>query len=273
MKIKPKTINFRKYLFFLIAISAILFLNVFAFQKNSTQLDSDSTSSQVVQNDVFWKDMSGSPIYSQGGGVLKVGSTYYWYGVKYSGAVTYYNNPGAGKNSGYQFSAITCYSSTDLAHWKFEGNVMTTSDGLGGWVGRVGAAYNSNTHKYVLLAQYGSDEMFATSSTPSGHFTLQGTQSSIGNVVNDMSGDQSVFVDSDGKAYLVRCRVKGATLRPANVQHAFRSLAGTDSIQSREFSIKRPHPADIAAWAGWKPALYARHCTSADPSRHRNQLR
>src|SRR6185437_4833032 len=52
----------------------------------------------TLQNDVFWKDTSGNPIYSQGGGVLKVGATYYWYGAKYNGAVTYYNNPAAGKN-------------------------------------------------------------------------------------------------------------------------------------------------------------------------------
>lgn len=31
---------------------------------------------------------TGTPIYSQGGGVLQVGDTYYWYGVKYRGAVT-----------------------------------------------------------------------------------------------------------------------------------------------------------------------------------------
>jgi hypothetical protein len=33
-------------------------------------------SGPAVQNDVFWKDTSGNPIYSQGGGVLKVGNTY-----------------------------------------------------------------------------------------------------------------------------------------------------------------------------------------------------
>ncbi|HET6707363.1 hypothetical protein [Amycolatopsis sp.] len=43
----------------------------------------------TIQNDVFWKDTAGNPIYSQGGGVLKVGNTYYWYGAKYNGAVTY----------------------------------------------------------------------------------------------------------------------------------------------------------------------------------------
>src|SRR3954451_22065948 len=72
----------------------------------------------TIQNDVFWKDTSGNPVYSQGGGVLKVGSTYYWYGAKYNGAVGYYGNPGGGKNGDTSLSAITIYSSTDLANWK-----------------------------------------------------------------------------------------------------------------------------------------------------------
>lgn len=77
-----------------------------------------ATTGETLQNDVFWKDASGNPIYSQGG-VLKVGSTYYWYGAKYNGAVT--------------------YPSTDLVHWKFEGNALTASD-LGAVAGSAGSA-------------------------------------------------------------------------------------------------------------------------------------
>ncbi len=163
---------------------------------------------QVVQNDVFWKDMSGNPIYSQGGGVLKVGSTYYWYGVKYDGAATYYANP-TGKNSNTTFNAITCYSSTDLAHWKFEANVMTSSDLSAGWVGRVGIAHHPTTGKYVLNAQANGGIMFATCNTPTGHFTVAATQTNITNVVNSLSGDQSTFVDDDGKAYLIFSNASG----------------------------------------------------------------
>ena len=47
----------------------------------------------TIINDRFWKDSSGTPIYSQGGGVLQVGDTYYWYGVKYAGTVAYAANP------------------------------------------------------------------------------------------------------------------------------------------------------------------------------------
>src|SRR5690242_11518731 len=167
--------------------------------------------SATIQNDVFWKDTSGNPIYSQGGGVLKVGATYYWYGAKYNGAVSYYNNPAGGKNGDVSLSAITIYSSTDLAHWKFEGNALTASDVGGGWVGRIGVAHNANTGKYVLISQLGGGLVFATSSTPTGHFAVAGTQSNITGVSTGMSGDQSVFTDDNGQAYLAFSNKSGRT--------------------------------------------------------------
>ncbi len=170
----------------------------------------------TITNDVFWKDTAGNPIYSQGGNILKVGNTYYWYGVKYNGAVTYYNNP-SGKNGDTSFAAVTCYSSTDLVNWTFRGNVITA--GAEGttwdpdWLGRLGVVYNTNTQKYVLITQYagpeGSGVAFATSSTPTGTFAFHHVQTSITNVVNNLPGDQSTFVDDNGKAYLVFSNASG----------------------------------------------------------------
>jgi hypothetical protein len=155
--------------------------------------------SKVIQNDVFWKDASGNPIYSQGGGVLKVGSTYYWYGAKYAEAESYCKNP-TKKYSVTTFSSVTCYSSEDLVNWKFEGDIFT---GQTGWVGRLGVAYHSGTKKYVLVSQGGGGILFATSSTPNGKFTLDNIQTTVANVANDMTGDQTIFNDDDGKAYLI----------------------------------------------------------------------
>jgi hypothetical protein len=180
----------------------------------------------LIQNDVFWKDTSGNPLYSQGGGVLQVGSMFYWYGVQYSGAATYEAKP-TGKNSDTTFVAVTCYSSTDLAHWKFEGNALTAASiGATGWVGRVGAAYNATTKNYVLVMQYtgnnGTGELFATSTIPNGAFTYNNVQATLTNVTNNESGDQAVFNDDDGQAYLVFSNADGrsnlyvAELRPAD---------------------------------------------------------
>lgn len=164
---------------------------------------------QTITNDAFRMDTSGNPIYAQGGGIFKFGNTWYWYGVKYNGAVTYYNNPSAGKNSDVSFNAFTCYSSTNLVDWKFENNIMTASSpGLegAGWVGRMGVAYNANTHKYVLLSQFsgnnGSGILFATCDTPTGNFVYDHIQTSVP-IVNNSTGDQSLFLDTDGTAYLI----------------------------------------------------------------------
>jgi len=169
----------------------------------------------TITNDTFAKDTSGNPIFAQGGGVFKFGSKWYWYGVKYNGAVTYVANPSAGKNGDTSFNAFTCYSSTDLANWTFERNIMTASSpGLGGagWVGRMGVAFNSTTRKYVLVSQFsgdsGSGELFATCDTPNGNFVFHHVQTNVP-VTNGHTGDQTVFVDTDGKAYLICSSANG----------------------------------------------------------------
>ena len=198
----------------------------------------------LIHNDVFWKDTSGTPIYSQGGGVLKVGSVYYWYGVKYNGAVTYAANP-TSLNSDTAFVAVTIYSSSDLVNWKFENNALTAASlpaagaDPSNWIGRVGAAYNATTKKYILNGQYGGTpntaQFFATSDTPNGAFKWDHTQATITNVVNNNCGDQSIFNDDDGQAYLVCSSLNGrsnlyvAPLRAAdflNVEAATRVFGG-----------------------------------------------
>lgn len=184
------------------------------------------TPTAFIENDTFWKDTDGNPMFTQGGGVLQVGTTYYWYGVDYGGAATYEASPRK-SNSDTSFVSIPCYSSTDLVHWKLEGNAVTSASiGATGWVGRVGAAYNATTKKYVLVMQYtgsnGTGELFATSDTPNGAFAFDNVQATIANVVNNTSGDQAVFNDDDGTAYLVFSNSSGrshlyvAPLRPAD---------------------------------------------------------
>lgn len=188
----------------LLKLAAVLFVFALCFHSNKV-----FAASQVIKNDTFWKDTSGNPIYSQGGGILKVGDTYYWYGVKYNGAVTFAQSPGK-KNSDTSFNAVTCYSSKDLVNWKFENNILTSSDVKSlspGWMGRLGVAYNSSTKKYVLISQYsgsaGAGELFATCDKPNGKFTYNKIQTNLPGIANGTTGDQTIFTDTDGKAYLV----------------------------------------------------------------------
>lgn len=173
----------------------------------------DLVNAQTITNDVFWKDTDGNFIYSQGGGGIWVGDTYYWYGVKYNGAVTYAENPTA-KNGDIGFAGITCYSSKDLVNWKNEGLALAPNQTGGGWIGRFGVAYNAKTKKYVLAGQGsgpsgGYGEYFATSSTPDGDFKFASVQTDLNFFVNGGTGDQTVFQDDDGKAYIICSNVSG----------------------------------------------------------------
>ena len=202
-----------------------------------------SSTGALIHNDTFWKDTSGTPIYSQGGGVFTFNGTYYWYGVKYNGAVSYAAN--TKKNSDTSFAAITCYSSSDLVTWKHENDVLTAASlganvDSGTWIGRMGVVYNANTKKYVLISQYGSGpagtgELFATSSTPTGTFTFDHVQAVVTNVANMTTGDQTIFTDDDGTSYLIcssssgRSNLYVAPLRASdslNVEPATRIFGG-----------------------------------------------
>jgi hypothetical protein len=236
--------------------------------------DAGGSSGSLIRNDIFWKDTSGTPIYSQGGGVLKVGNTYYWYGAKYNGAVTYAAKPTA-KNSDTTFAAVTAYSSTDLVNWKFENDILTAaSSGATGWVGRMGVAYNAATQKYVLVTQYngshGAGELFATSSTPTGDFTVDHVQSVVTNVANDTTGDQTLFTDEDGKAYLIcsssmgRANLYVAPLRPSdylNVEPATRIFNGAGREGNAMFKYNGRYYFCSSDLHGWN-ASHA-YCISA----------
>jgi hypothetical protein len=181
----------------------------------------------TIENDRFWKDTAGAPIYSQGGGVLQVAGTYYWYGVKYGGAPTYAANP-TSENSDTSFHGVTIYSSEDLVNWKLETTNML--DNVGDWFGRLGVAYNAKTKKYVLVAQGGGGLYFATSDTPNGGFVLDNVQTNLPGIVNGATGDQTIFQDDDGQAYLVSSSSMGRANRYVSPLRAADFLAAENAV-------------------------------------------
>ncbi len=184
----------------------------------------------LITNDTFFVDVDGNPIYSQGGGIFKFGDTYYWYGVKYAEAVKYEKNPvvsSSSQSNQTTFMTVTCYSSKDLVNWKFENDVVTTkTPGLSavGWFGRLGVMYNEKNNNYVLVSQIWCIKnfdpyedvdgmVFLTCDTPTGDFKLAAFQDrnegAMSQVKNGRTGDQTVFVDDDGKAYLICSNAEG----------------------------------------------------------------
>ncbi|KAG6891103.1 hypothetical protein C0995_014193 [Termitomyces sp. Mi166 len=70
------------------------------------------TEGTVIVPGATWTDTAGNVIQAHGGGFLKVGSTYYWYGEDKS------------LNSAL-FHAVSCYTSTDLTTWTRQNDALT----------------------------------------------------------------------------------------------------------------------------------------------------
>ncbi|NLG17844.1 MAG: family 43 glycosylhydrolase [Fibrobacter sp.] len=136
----------------------------------------------TIHNDFNQYDTDGNLVRTRSGCLNKFGETYYWYGCD-----QYMTNQ-------------TCYSSTDLLHWKNHGNMLTATRGTN----RMDVLYNDSTKMYVMVLKWeteGTDNWcklgIATSSSPTGPFTKQ----SESLVYGAYTGDMSVFKDDDGKAY------------------------------------------------------------------------
>jgi hypothetical protein len=153
-----------------------------------------------------WKDTAGHPIQAHGGGMIKVGATYYWFGE---------DKTGESQDNAF-FRNVPCYSSTDLAHWTFEANVLTrqASGDLGPnrVIERPKVVFNKSTNLYVMYMHVDDGPHtitkvgVATSPTVCGQYTYRGSFKPQGNI----SLDIGLFVDDDASGYLISdTRTKG----------------------------------------------------------------
>lgn len=169
----------------------------------------------------IWLDTLGSKISAHGGQIIKQGDTYYWYGE--DNKVSYSLTTG-----------VSCYSSTDLKNWKYEGLAFKAFDdgteakqftdefmtdsllGQQGRIERPKVIYNENTGKYVMwmhLEKNGNYALslagVATADSPTGPFEWQWYGSPVrdsyvmvNNNYSQTFRDMNLFVDDDGTAYV-----------------------------------------------------------------------
>ncbi|RSN18803.1 beta-xylosidase [Streptomyces sp. WAC 01325] len=151
---------------------------------------------RTVTTGTQFTDTSGNPVHAHGGGVLKVGSYYYWFGEH--------------RNADNTFRYVDAYRSTDLQNWEFRNHVLTQSSAAElatANIERPKVMYNAATGKFVMWMhkENGTDysearAAVAVSDTVDGNYTWQGSFRPLG---QHMSRDITVFVDTDGTGYMI----------------------------------------------------------------------
>lgn len=207
----------KKHILSLLALAAAMAVTPAVAAQEAT---AGSGSFQRIENDRFWTAADSVPIYSQGGGIFRFADPatgeqrYYWYGVRYEEAEQYKQDPSV-TPTGVTFRSVTCYSSSDLVNWRFEGDVLDRNElreNVGNrstWVGRMGVAYLKDIGKYAMFIQHAamsseSAVLIALSDTPTGRFKWHRWISMYNLIGTHNTGDQTVFTDEDtGKSYLV----------------------------------------------------------------------
>jgi len=172
-----------------------------------TRCNKSANSRGIIHNDVRWIDTEGNEIFCQGGSLCKFGDTFYFYG--------WADFPGDNR-----YDKITCYSSKDLATWKFESSIyernMTDTTLI--VPDRLHILYNETTGKYVMIGKHilpvndpaiphqprvTGGVSFFTCSNPTGKFNYLGHVNLPEGTGTNYHRDLSAFKDSDGKAYIV----------------------------------------------------------------------
>lgn len=149
---------------------------------------------ETVENATQFTDTSGNPLHAHGGGVVKVGQYYYWFGEN--------------RNADNTFRYVSAYRSTDLVHWEFRNHVLSEAShpelGVAN-IERPKVMYNQATGKFVMWMhkENGTDysearAAVAVSDTVDGNYTYQRSFRPLGH----MSRDIGVFVDTDGTGYM-----------------------------------------------------------------------
>ena len=147
----------------------------------------------------IWKDNRGIHINAHGGGVLKHGDTYYWYGEHKA------------DDTSSALVGVTCYSSKNLADWRYEGVALSVVDEKGHDIERgcvlerPKVIYNEATKKFVMWfhlemkgegywqARYG----VATSDSPKGPFKfMRSDRANAGLYPVEFTADDIAMLDT-----------------------------------------------------------------------------
>jgi hypothetical protein len=158
----------------------------------------------TVASGVQFTDTSGAGVHAHGGGVVKVGSYYYWFGEN--------------RNADNTFRYVSAYRSSDLKTWEFRNHVLTQASHpelAVANIERPKVVYNSSTGQFVMWMHKENGSNYsearaavATSSTVDGNYTYRGSFRPL----SHMSRDITLFRDDDGTGYMISAANENADL-------------------------------------------------------------
>jgi hypothetical protein len=152
---------------------------------------------ELIKPGAIWPDDRGKHIQAHGGGIIKVGDTYFWFGEDRS--------LGLNRTNRY----VGCYASKDLAHWTFRNQVVQMGDpenfGRGWVLERPKVFYNQPTKTFVMYMHIDNRSYriarvgVATCDTVDGDYQYLNSFRPLGHESRDIGQ----FIDDDGTAYLI----------------------------------------------------------------------
>jgi hypothetical protein len=228
---------------------------------------------QYVKGDL--NDINGRFVNAHGAGVLFFNGMYYLFGEIKKGKT--WLVPGQ-QWEDYRVPAggVSCYSSSDLEHWKYMGVALAATTGdttkdldTSRVIERPKVVYNYKTRKFVMWMHVDKKDYsysqagVAVSDRPEGPYQYIRSVKPNGQMARDMT----VFKDSDGKAYLIYSSENNNTMQVCRLSADYqaptesytRILVGKKREAPALFKNGRKYYLITSACTGWSPnaASYA----------------
>ena len=193
---------------------------------------------RTIRSGELWRDDAGRHINAHGGGVMKYGETYYWFGEHKS------------EQTSNALVGVMCYASEDLVNWRNCGVALSVSDQRGHDIERgcilerPKVIYNPITKKFCMwfhlelkgkgysAARYGvavADrpegpyKFLYSSRANAGTWPVEGSPMGFDEYLKrdfstgQMARDMTLYVDDDGKAYHIFSSEENFTLHIAEL--------------------------------------------------------
>jgi sucrose-6-phosphate hydrolase SacC (GH32 family) len=222
-----------------------------------------------------WLDTDGHFINAHGAGVMYHNGTYYLFGEIKKGKTWLVPNQ-SWEDYRVPAGGVSCYSSKDLKHWKFEGIALAPVKGqpendldTGRVIERPKVIYNGKTKQFVMWMHIDkkdysySQSGVAVSNIPTGPYRYLRSIKPNGQMARDMT----MFQDSDGKAYLIYSSEDNNTMQVCLLSDDY--LSATKTYSRILINKRREAPALFknngkyylitSSCSGWSPnaAMYA----------------